>query len=74
MSEPKPPSAGDASEWFTAKEVADRWRVHTSTVYRMHKDDPEKFGACSGEAFGFTFRKSKNASIWTRDGRSPNPR
>lgn len=46
---PAPAGAGGTPSpigqlWFTPQELAERWRVHPSTIHRMHRDDPDRFG------------------------------
>lgn len=31
-------------EWYTPGELAKRWKLSPSTIYRMHRLDPKSFG------------------------------
>lgn len=39
MGEPTTKDIGTL-EWWTSREVANRWRVSVSTIHRMYRDDP----------------------------------
>ena len=38
----------DWPEWCTAQQLAARWNMHPSTVYRLHHNDPDNFGRMLG--------------------------
>jgi hypothetical protein len=38
------PPGSQLPEWSTPRELACRWKVHASTVHRMHRDEPDRFG------------------------------